>query len=39
MYLGEEDSRNIEHNNEKEKLKKEYVGIKIDFEYRAKCKK
>jgi hypothetical protein len=35
-YLGVAENHNIEHKNEKEKLKKE---SKIDFEHRAECRK
>jgi hypothetical protein len=36
--LGVEEGHKIEHKNEKDKLKEEYVKIKIDYEHRAKRK-
>jgi hypothetical protein len=38
-YLGIEENHNIEHKIEKERLKKVCKKIKIDYEYRAECKK
>jgi hypothetical protein len=38
-YLSVEENNNIEHKNETEKLKEEYVRRLTDFERRAKRKK
>ena len=39
-YLGIKESHDVEHKNEKEKLKNEYLGggAEISFGYRIKCK-
>ena len=37
-YLGIEESFDIQHKNEKEKLKKEYLEIEASFGYRIMCK-
>ena len=38
-YLGIEESFDIQHKNEKEKLKKEYLRrLRLVFGYRIKCK-
>jgi hypothetical protein len=37
-YLCTEENFDIQHKNEKEKLKKEYLRRQISFGYRIKCK-
>ena len=38
LYLGIEEGHDMEQKNEKERLKKEYVGRQIGFGHGIKCK-